>query len=236
MNLIFTCRDLGDCEGAEQLLNEAIRIEEGTGAPMARLGTLHLLLAMLKAEPEHPKADLDEAAGLARHWRRHLDDERREAADALVIYCLAHTQKDREELTSRLLLFMTAPRKPKEPLEQAHRQWLEGVARRSLGFTAHSIQLIGDARAAFFEIGLTREWAMASLDLAVALVASGEEAEASRIAGDLFRLYQAVKKEELALSPLQLFTEACASGSLDEGLIREARRTLGLALGRHLRD
>lgn len=113
--------------------------------------------------------------------------------------------------------------------ERIRTRWSIGCLRIALGDTSDGLARLREAAREFEDLGLRSDAALVSLDLAEALLVSGDAAalrEAAERSGKLVESFSAIGMTGHALTALAYLRESFASGRVTPGLIRHVRQYL----------
>jgi len=177
---------------------------------------------------------------------RRLDDPEGSTAVLLEAETLIDAQREpRLALVLRFNLLMDlcalgraaegAPRLPEvralaerlgEALDLTRCLWLEGQIAAGLGRLDEAAAAFRQVRRVFLEHPLPYEYALASLDLAVVLLAEGRTAEVRTLAEEMLAVFKAQQVHREALAALRLFCEAAKREAATVELARRVERFL----------
>lgn len=113
--------------------------------------------------------------------------------------------------------------------ERVRTRWNIGCLRIATGDIPDGLARLREAKQEFEELGLRSDAALVTLDLAEALLASGDPAEAreaAEVCGGIVESFNAVGMTGHALRALGFLQEAFASGRATPALVREVRQFL----------
>jgi transcriptional regulator with XRE-family HTH domain len=113
-----------------------------------------------------------------------------------------------------------------EELDLTRVVWLKGKIAAGLGYLSDARADLEQARRVFSRRGLTFDYALVSLDLAVLLLEQERTAEVKTMAGEMLLIFRTQKVEREALEALRLFCEAALRESATLELARRIVRFL----------
>jgi len=104
--------------------------------------------------------------------------------------------------------------------------WLEGLVAAGVGQSTEAEAKLQQARGVMAEREIACDYALATLDLAVVLLAENRAAEVRAFATDLLWIFRSQQMNENALAALRLFAAAARQETATVGLARRIRRFL----------
>lgn len=104
--------------------------------------------------------------------------------------------------------------------------WVEGLAAAGVGKSAEAVIKLQQVRGVMAGRDFAYDYALATLDLAVVLLAENRSGEVRALATDLVSIFRSQKLSENALAALRLFTKAAQRETATVGLTRRLRRFL----------
>jgi tetratricopeptide (TPR) repeat protein/transcriptional regulator with XRE-family HTH domain len=107
--------------------------------------------------------------------------------------------------------------------------WLEGLAAAGVGQSGEAEAKLQQVRAVMAERQIAFDYALATLDLAVVLLAESRTAEVRAFATDLLWIFRSQQMSENTLAALRLFAAAARQETATVGLARRIRRFLDRA-------
>jgi transcriptional regulator with XRE-family HTH domain/tetratricopeptide (TPR) repeat protein len=107
--------------------------------------------------------------------------------------------------------------------------WVEGLAAAGVGQSAEAEAKLNQVRVVMAEREIAFDYALATLDLAVVLLAENRTTEVRAFATDLLWIFRSQQMNENALAAVRLFAAAARQESVTVGLARRIRRFLGRA-------
>lgn len=102
-------------------------------------------------------------------------------------------------------------------------RWLEGLAAVHRGDAQCAEAVLEEARGGFLRLGLAAEAATVAMDLARLYLETGRGAEARRLAGELFPIFQALRSQREVAAALNLYVNAAMLDRLSLELVRKVR-------------
>jgi tetratricopeptide (TPR) repeat protein len=200
---------------ALQRIEEALALDRGELRGQILLGKawLHEMLG----EPEASFSALYEAAPLI--------DPDREPRNALVLrfnLVVALCALERfEEAETRLPEVQALAEKLGQELDLTRALWLQAKVHAGLGRPAKARDAFEQVRRVFTRRGLTFDYALVSLELALLLLEEGQTVEVSALAVEMLNIFRTQKIEREALAALQLFCEAARRKTATVELARQ---------------
>jgi tetratricopeptide (TPR) repeat protein len=107
--------------------------------------------------------------------------------------------------------------------------WLEGLAAAAVGQSAEAEAKLQQVRGVMAQREIAFDYALATLDLAVVLLAENRTAEVRALAADLIWIFRSQQMSENALAAVRLFAAAARQETATVGLARRIRRFLSRA-------
>jgi tetratricopeptide (TPR) repeat protein/transcriptional regulator with XRE-family HTH domain len=205
------------------LLEEALRINR-SGPTASLLYTKASILADME-DLQGSAAALEEAASLV--------DAKRDPRLALGIrleFLLTLCFGDRAaEAQQHLCEVRSIAESLNRELDLTRVTWLEGLAAAGVGQSAEAEVKLQQVRGVVARREIAYDYALATLDLAVVLLAENRTAEVRALATDLLWIFRSQQIKENALAALRVFAAAARQETATVGLVRRIRRFLGRA-------
>jgi transcriptional regulator with XRE-family HTH domain len=205
---------------ALKLIEEALRVDRSGITPSLLYTKAFILEGM--DDLQGSTAALEEAASLV--------DTKRDPRLGLGIHlqfllnlCLAGRAVEAQE---RLGEVRSIAERLNQELDLTRVLWLEALAAASVGQSAEAEARLRQVRRVMAERKIANDYALATLDLAVALLAENRTAEVRDFATDLIWIFRSQQMSENALAALRLFTEAARLETATVELARQIRRFL----------
>lgn len=101
--------------------------------------------------------------------------------------------------------------------------WLEGLAAVRRGDAVRAEAAFEEARFGFLRLGLAAEAATVAMDLARLYLENGRGADARRLAGELFPVFQALRSQREVTAALNLYVNAAMLDRLSLDLVQRVR-------------
>jgi tetratricopeptide (TPR) repeat protein len=208
---------------AMKLIEEALRIDR-SGMTASLLKTKAKTLEEMD-DLQGSTSVLEEAAALV--------DAKREPRLALGIHlqllldlCLGDRAAEAQQ---RLGEVRSIAERLNRELDLIRVLWVEGLAAAGVGQSAEAEAKLQQVRGVMAERQIAFDYALATLDLAVVLLAESRTAEVRALATDLLWIFRSQQMSENALAALRLFAAAARQETATVGLARRIRRFLGRA-------
>jgi tetratricopeptide (TPR) repeat protein len=116
-----------------------------------------------------------------------------------------------------------------QELDLTRVSWLEGLVAAGVGQSVEAEAKLQQVRGVMVEREIAFDYALATLDLAVVLLAENRTAEVRAFATDLLWIFRSQQMNENALAALRLFAAAARQETATVGLARRIRRFLDRA-------